>query len=65
MATRNELFFLFDLSSHHYIGIVKYLFTSKDDYFENLGEIIVLACEIHFLYPSIAQKCHVLKLSIF
>ena len=38
--------FLFNLSSHGYIYIVKYLFTSRDDEFANLGETTVLAREM-------------------
>ena len=38
--------FLFNFSSDHHIYIVKSLFTSRDDYLENLGETTVLACEM-------------------
>ena len=38
--------FLFYLSSHYHIYIFKSLFTSTDDYFENLGETNVLACKM-------------------
>ena len=34
---RNWAVFLFKLSSHNYNYVVKYLFTSRDDYFENMG----------------------------
>jgi len=38
--------FLFYLSSHYLIYIFKSLCTSRDDYFENLGETNVLACKM-------------------
>ena len=38
--------FVFNSSSHYHIYIFKYLFTSRDDYFENLRETTVLACEM-------------------
>ena len=38
--------FVFNLSSHYHIYIVKYLFTSRDDYFENLSNTPVVACEM-------------------
>ena len=38
--------FVFNLSSHYHIYIVKYLFTSRDDYFENLRNTTVLAYEM-------------------
>ena len=38
--------FVFNLSSHYHIYIFKHLFTSRDDYFENLRETTVLACEM-------------------
>ena len=38
--------FVFNLSSHYHIYIVKYLFTSSDNYFENLRNTPVLACEM-------------------
>ena len=38
--------FLLYLSSHHHIYIFKFLCASRDDYFENLGEIFVLACKM-------------------
>ena len=37
---------LFNLSVHYHICIVEYLFTSKDDQLENLGETIVLVREM-------------------
>ena len=44
---RKSAVFLFNLPSHHYIYIViEASFTRKDDQFENLGEITVLACEM-------------------
>ena len=41
-----RFFFVFTSSSHNHICIVKYHFTSRDNYFENLGEITVQACEM-------------------
>ena len=38
--------FVFNSSLHYHIYILKYLFTSRDDYFENLRETTVLACEM-------------------
>ena len=38
--------FVFNLSSHYHIYIVEYLFTSRDDYFENLRNTTVLAYEM-------------------
>ena len=38
--------FVFNLSLHYYTYIVKYLFTSRHDYFQNLRETTVLACEM-------------------
>ena len=38
--------FLFNLSSHYHIYIVKCLFSCRDDWFENLGETTVKACEM-------------------
>ena len=38
--------FVFKLSSQYQIYIVEYLFTSRDNYFENLRETAVLACEM-------------------
>lgn len=38
--------FLLNLSSHDHIYIVNYLFTTRDDYFENQEETTVLACEM-------------------
>ena len=38
--------FLFNLSLHNHVYVVKYLFTSKDDWLENLGETAVLACKM-------------------
>ena len=37
---------VFNSSSHYHIYIFKYLFTSRDDYFENLRETTALACEM-------------------
>ena len=37
--------FLFNVSSHYLIYVVKFLFTSRDHLFENLGDTTVLACE--------------------
>ena len=64
MATVSELF-----SYLIYLHITKFIslsiFTGRDDYFENLGEITVLVCEMFFffLFLSMAKKHHVLKLS--
>ena len=38
--------FLFNLSSHYPIYIVKFLFTSRDHSFENMVDTTVLACEM-------------------
>ena len=38
--------FVFNFSSHNHITVVKSLFTSRYDQFENLGETTVLACEM-------------------
>ena len=38
--------FRINLSLDYLIYIVKYLFTSRDDYFENLRNTPVLACEV-------------------
>ena len=35
-----------EMSLHYHIYIVKYIFTSRDDKFENLGESTVCACEM-------------------
>jgi len=45
-GNRKRAIFLFNWSSQYHIYIVKYLYTSRDDWFENLGEIAVLACEM-------------------
>lgn len=61
-----EISFLLSLSSHYYIHIRAYLFTSRDYLFENLGETTVLAGEIFtsgFLNPS-ATACKLLVLSL-
>ena len=36
----------FPIFSHYHIYIFKSLCTSRDDYFENLGETNVLACKM-------------------
>ena len=42
-GNRKGAIFLFNWSSQYHIYIAKYLYTSRDDWFENLGEIAVLA----------------------
>ena len=37
---------MFKLPSHYNIYIVKYIFTGRDDHFENLGGAIVQASEM-------------------
>ena len=39
-ATGKWAIFLFNLPSHYHICIVNYIFTGRDDYFENMGETI-------------------------
>ena len=42
-ATRSEMFsYVLNLSPHYHIYMVKYFFTSRDDQFQNLGEITIL-----------------------
>ena len=41
-----DVFFLFNFSSHYHFYIVRNLFTSRDDYLQNLGETTVVACEM-------------------
>ena len=45
-GNRSCAVFLFNLSPLYHIYIVKSLFTSRDHQLENLGENIVLACEM-------------------
>ena len=48
-GNRKWAVFLFNLSSHHRMYILKYLFSIWDDYFENLGGTTALVCE---MFPS-------------
>lgn len=59
MATRSELFFLFNKSYHYHIYTINYLFTGTDNQVENLGETTVLACE---MFTS--GFCLLLKMSL-
>ena len=64
---RKSAVFLFNLSSHYHIYIVKNLFACRDVYLKNLKETIDLACEIFTsgFRPSVPQKRRLLiKLSI-
>ena len=45
-ATARELFFCFTLALLHFVYIFKYVFTSGDDWFENLRETSALACKM-------------------
>ena len=45
-GSRKWAVFLFNLSSYDHVYIVKYPFTSRDDWSENLGETAVLACKM-------------------
>ena len=55
---------LFNVSSHCHSCIVKYPFTSRDDWFGNLRETIVLACELFTSsFRLVAQKRRLVKVS--
>ena len=47
-GNRKSPVFLFNMSPHYYIHIVKCLSSSRDDMFENLGETTVLTLEFSF-----------------
>ena len=44
-GNRKWIVFPFNLSSHNHIYIAKYLFSIRDDWYKNLGDTTVLACE--------------------
>ena len=65
-ANRKLSVFPFDLSSHNHTYFAKYLFSIRDDYFNNLGDITVVfgMQNVLFRLPSASQKRVVHKLSM-
>ena len=65
-GNRKRADFPFNMSSQCHIYIVKYLFSSKDDLFENLSgrDHCPGIRNVHFRFPSVTQKGCLLKLSI-